>query len=679
VESHDSKARPPAPSVPFSVALSAQLRRLADPIAILQQAAEALGQHLRASRVGYAEIDPTGETLVVERDWTDVGIASIAGRHPLSIFGERVIASHARGETWIMADSALDARIDDERRPLYRELALTAVITVPLVKNDRLVALLSVHQNVPRSWTAAEVALVEDVAERSWAAVERARAEADQRESRALLAAIMENAPIGIYLKDVEGRYVVANPEMANLFGRPMSEVLGRTAKDMFGEEYSRSIRAYDEQVLASGRAISVEEHLPGADRYEWTLVMRFPVRTSPDAPLRVGGFDIDITSQKRAEAELERSREALYQSEKLTALGSLLAGVSHELNNPLSIIVAQATLLEHEVEGTPHAARSAKIRKAAERSGRIVQTFLAMARQKRPERTRVDINDLVRAALDLTDYGLRTGGVQVTTDLAAGLPPVAGDIDQLHQVLVNLLVNAQHALQECPAPRQLTVSTSARDDGWIEIKVADNGPGIPVDLRRRVFEPFFTTKVQGAGTGIGLSFSLGIVEAHGGTLKLADAGGGATFLVSLPADAELSEKCDRQGGIAGGGRVATALVVDDEPDIAEALAGLLALEGYAVDHAVGGQEAQVRLAERDYDIILSDLRMPDLDGPALFDWIERERPELTRRIAFVTGDTLGAPAVRFLTRTRRPFMEKPFTPASLRQLLEEMAKEPRP
>jgi len=657
----------------FGVELSGRLRHLSDPIDILQAAAEALGRHLGASRVGYAEIDPTGDTLVVERDWTDEGIATIVGRHPLSIFGTDVITSHARGETWIMADAGSDPRIENERRSLYRDLSLVAAITVPLVKNDRLVALLSVHQKTPRVWTPAEAELVEDVAERTWAAVERARAEAGQRESRALLAAIMENAPIGIYLKDVEGRYVVANAEMARLFGRPVSEVLGRTAADMFGKDYAAPILAWDREVLESERTIAVEEHLPGAESYEWTLVMRFPVRTSADAPLRVGGFNIDITSQKRAEAELKRSREALYHSEKLTALGSLLAGVSHELNNPLSIIVAQTTLLEREAEGTAHASRAQKIRKAAERSARIVQTFLAMARQKRPERRRVDINEVVLAALELADYGLRTAGVRVTSNLAEALRPVSGDPDQLHQVLVNLLVNAQHALQERPDPRELAITTRMVGDGWAEIDVTDNGPGIPADIRRRIFEPFFTTKAQGTGTGIGLSFSLGIVEAHGGSLQLADTDQGATFLIRLPAGAASTEEAEPVAAAETRPRAATGLVIDDEPDLAEALADLLRMEGYEVDHAVSGREAQERLRNRDYDLVLSDLRMPDLDGPALFDWIARERPALVERIAFVTGDTLSAPAVRFLARTGRPFIEKPFTPASLRQLLEEL------
>ena len=662
------------PAAGFGTELSARLRHLAEPVEILARAAEALGRQLGANRVGYAEVDPTGETLVVARDWNDGTIPTVTGRHPLQAFGEEVIASHKRGETWVMSDALADPRISADQRPVYRALELVAAVTVPLIKSGRLVALLSVHQRLPRTWTAAEVVLVEDVAERTWAAVERARAEAQRGESQALLSAIMDHAPIGMYLKDLEGRYVAANAEMARLFDRPLSQVLGRTAAEMFGPEHAAAIEQRDREVLDSGRMIAVEEHLPGADSYEWTLVMRFPVRTSPDAPARVGGFDIDITPQKRAEAELERSREALYQSEKLTALGSLLAGVSHELNNPLSIIVAQATMLEREAAGTPLAVRSAKIRKAAERSGRIVSTFLARARQKRPERAPVAVNDVIRAALELTDYGLTTAGIGVTTDLAPDVPALSADADQLHQVLVNLVVNAQHALQERPGDRKLTIASRARE-GRVEVEVRDNGPGIPAAERRRIFEPFFTTKPEGAGTGVGLSFSQGVVEAHGGSLALLDSAEGAAFLVSLPTGgAPVSGQPSATSDIPEPAR-ATALVIDDEPDIAEALAELLGLEGFSAEWVVGGAEGQRLLERGTYDLVLSDIRMPGIDGPALFAWMEAHRPDLVGRTAFVTGDTLSASAARFLARSGCPFLEKPFTPETLRRLLDDVVE----
>ena len=504
---------------------------------------------------------------------------------------------------------------------------------------------------------------------------ERKRAEEKLRESQALLAAFRTNAPIAMYMKDADGRYLMVNPEMEKVFGLPAREVLGRTADELFAPAEAAMINAYDREVLDTGQPRSVEEFLPGRDKYGWALVVRFPITLEDGQAPRIGGFDIDISDVKRAEAELQQSREALYQSEKLTALGSLLAGVSHELNNPLSVVLTLSELLEQKASGTPFSERAAKIHAAAARCGKIVQTFLAMARQRKPVRTRVSANELVSSALELTAYSLRTGGIHVVEELASDLPDVEADADQLGQVLLNLLVNAQHALLERDGERRLTIRTSADERRrTVRIEVEDNGPGIPADIRRRIFDPFFTSKPQGQGTGIGLTFSLGVVEAHGGTLRLDDPPeGGARFSIELPAcPANSSPVHEDQGGIvpASYGR---ALVIDDEPDLGDALAEMLEDEGYAVDVARSGEEAKRMIGAKRYDAILSDLRMPGVDGPALLDWIEDEQPAALHRLAFVTGDTLGPTAARFLERAHRPTLEKPFDLADLRGLLLEL------
>ena len=206
-----------------------------------------------------------------------------------------------------------------------------------------------------------------------------------------------------------------------------------------------------------------------------------------------------DITEKKRSAGELARQRESLYQREKLAALGSLLAGVAHELNNPLSVVVARAVMLEEQGDSATQAA-ALKIRTAAERCGRIVRTFLAMARQQQPERGPVAINDVVSAALDITSYAIRTSSIDVVLDLASNIPLILADADQLHQVLLNLIINAQQSLQERSAPRRLRIATRFDGDAnSLRITVADNGLGIPPDLRARVFEPYFTTKPTGS------------------------------------------------------------------------------------------------------------------------------------------------------------------------------------
>jgi len=383
-----------------------------------------------------------------------------------------------------------------------------------------------------------------------------------------------------------------------------------------------------------------------------------------------------DITEKKRSAEELTRQRESLYQREKLAALGSLLAGVAHELNNPLSVVVARAVLLEEQGDSATRSA-ALKIRTAAERCARIVRTFLAMARQQQPERGPVAVNDVVLAALDITAYAIRTSSIDVELELAKGMPLILADADQLHQVLLNLIINAQQSLQDQPAPRQIRVTSCF--DSLAEvlcIRVADNGPGVPAHLRTRVFEPYFTTKPTGMGTGVGLAVSLGIVEAHGGTLTVdCPIEGGAVFTILLPvstvkatgADAEPSWKPTASGR--------TILVVDDETEIRDALAEILTGARHRVVTAGSGREALERMAEDHYDVILTDIRMPDLDGRALYQEIEQRWPGHAGRVVFVTGDTLTSALREFVCESGRPVIEKPFLPSEVRRIVDELAR----
>jgi PAS domain S-box-containing protein len=791
----------------FLLALGDRLRRHTDAAAVLKDSVDMLGRHLATDRVGYAETDMAADSLSVDVDWTNGRLESIVGSYSLTSFGRHNVAALARGETVRIDDSVTSPLLDDDSRPAFAAMGIRSAVTVPLVRQERLVALLSVHHAAPREWTDAELQLVEEVAERTWAILERARAEealrkseerlriaiegaelgtwdydlltmegwwsprtcaiygvpyvdvippdlrfglvhpddverylheVDEavyagrpfsieyrivrpdgqvrwvvlrgtvtsdaagvparatgialdvterreveerlRESQALLAAFMENAPIGMYLKDTDGRYVLVNPEMAKVLGVSVDEALGRTAREVLGDEEAERIAAEEKRAFAEGTAQVRDQFFPERSDHSSAQLIRFPVSLGGRPP-RIGGFAIDTTERFRAEAELARSREALHQSEKLTALGSLLAGVAHELNNPLAVVVAHAMMLEEEAEGTSHADDARKIRRAAERCAKIVSTFLAMARQKAPERSAVDVNVVARAALDLAGYGLRTAGVEVTTDFAADLPRLMADEDQLHQVLANLVVNAQQALLETTGPRRLTLRTRKGMQDTVEVEIADTGPGIPLDVQRRIFEPFYTTKPQGAGTGLGLSFSMGVAQAHGGRLELAESlPSGTTFRLTLPAHEPEASQGGAAGAVAAPAPLASAaaLVVDDEPDLTDALAIMLRREGYDVTTASSGREAQALLTAREFDLILSDLRMPDIDGPALYGWLQRERPRLADRVGFITGDTLGAEAVRFLTRAGRPFVEKPFTQVSVQRLLAELVAEGR-
>ncbi len=382
-----------------------------------------------------------------------------------------------------------------------------------------------------------------------------------------------------------------------------------------------------------------------------------------------------DITEKKRSAEELARQRESLHQREKLAALGSLLAGVSHELNNPLSVVVARAVLLEEQGDPATQTA-AAKIRTAAERCARIVRTFLAMARQQRPERGPVAINDVIAAALDITSYAVRTSSVEVELDLGQDIPLILADADQLHQVLLNLIINAQQSLQDHPEPRRIRVTSRFdTETDALRIVVADNGPGIPSHLRARVFEPYFTTKPTGIGLGVGLAVSLGIVEAHGGTLTVdCPQSGGAVFTVVLPVGASSQSRAKAEPAAAASAARRAILIVDDEAEIRDTLAEILAVARHRIDKVASGREALERLAVQQYDVILTDMRMPDLDGRALYQEIERRWPGRGERVVFVTGDTLASALREFVSESGRPVIEKPFLPSEVRRVVAELA-----
>ncbi len=286
-----------------------------------------------------------------------------------------------------------------------------------------------------------------------------------------------------------------------------------------------------------------------------------------------------DLRDKLRAEEEINRQREKLHQNEKMAAMGSLLAGVSHELNNPLAVVVAQSTLL-HEFASDPQTkVRAEKVRAAAERCGRIVKSFLSMVRLHPAAQAETDLNQVIRAALEVTAYGARSSGIIIDTDFANGPLLAMADADHVTQVAANFLINSQHALASIAGDRLIKVRTFRGEQGNPGFSVEDNGPGVPEAIRNRIFESYFTTKPVGVGTGIGLSISKSIIERHNGNIWFEEVlPRGARFVVQLPAITT--------GGAAAGDSTARssglrhALIIDDEPDVAASLSDILELMG---------------------------------------------------------------------------------------------------
>jgi two-component system NtrC family sensor kinase len=485
--------------------------------------------------------------------------------------------------------------------------------------------------------------------------------------SEARFAAFMRHAPVGMYIKDADGRYTVVNPEMEKVFGRPVGEVVGRHPRDLVPEGLLPVIEAADAEVRSTGRPSTVVEWMEGADTYEWTLVVRFPIEAPEGGPPQIGGFDIDISAMKRAQAELERAREVLHQNEKLRALGHFAAGVAHELNNPLAIIAGQAELLAEDVADGPLAGRAGMIRRAADRCSRVVHSALAMVRQRPPDRRPADLNGIVLGAVALARQAPGGGVPQIDAVLADPPPQVSCDPDQIHQVILNLLTNARESLGGDGAESRITVTTETLVDGsGVAVEVRDSGPGVPDPLWDRVFDAYFTTKA--VGTGIGLAFCRSVVEAHGGRIDLVPSPRGARFRIVLPDLAAEAPEGPAPAPVRGAAS-GDVLIVDDEPDFALSVAEMLRREGYATTVAPGGDAAIGLLRQRTFDLVLLDLDMSEPGGLGVHAWMVAAHPSMVARTVFVTGALLDPAMVEAVRRTGRPVMEKPLRAADVRLL----------
>jgi PAS domain S-box-containing protein len=498
--------------------------------------------------------------------------------------------------------------------------------------------------------------------------------EARLRESEERYALAARGADVGLLDWDIVADRAYLSPRLHEIVGVEEGALGTSMAAllDRFVPGDGAALRQHLEaRFERQRRRFEVEARLRRSeDDLRWILV-RGLILYADGRPVRIVGSVRDDTDRKRAQEELMRQRETLHQSEKMAMFGSLLAGVAHELNNPLSVVIGQVALLQQTTHDASVIKRAERIRAATERCARIVRTFLAMARQRRAEPRPVVLNSIIEMSLDLLAYQLRSADIRVETDLTPDPPPVTADADQLHQVVTNLLVNAHQALLGVSGPRTLRLSTRYdRASGTATLSVADNGPGIPAEIRPRIFEPFFTTKAAGEGTGIGLSLCASIVRAHGGQIAVSEsAGGGATFTVALPLQphAALAARDARIDHAATGLRI---LIVDDEAEIADTLSEILQGEGHETDVAADGRQALDRILAGDYDLILSDLRMPALDGPGLHRALAERRPEMVERLAFITGDSLSAEAQAFLAQSSAPYLEKPFLPEDVTRLV---------
>lgn len=367
-----------------------------------------------------------------------------------------------------------------------------------------------------------------------------------------------------------------------------------------------------------------------------------------------------DLTDRKRMERQL-------YRSEQLAALGQLISGVAHELNNPLAAVLGFSELcrdprispedLKHNLE---------VIEREAGRTARIVENLLNFSRQRSAKRAPVDVNELLDRCFSLLSYNFRTNNIAVQRRYAEPLPRMELDEYQIQQVLMNIIINAMQAMRDARILHpQVTASTQiSPDGGHLIVEISDNGPGIPTSVVEHIFDPFFTTKGDDQGTGLGLTVSQGIIEGHGGTLAVrTSVGQGTTFVIYLPMVISTQPPAGKLtvAEQAASGNLGSVLVVDDEPAILEMT--LLALKKQDWDPAGANSlaEAQELLRRREFDVVVCDVCMPDGDGITLLEYSRKNFPATAARFLFVTGDPQTAMRLRNQGGNPPPVLLKPF------------------
>lgn len=489
-----------------------------------------------------------------------------------------------------------------------------------------------------------------------------------QNNSEVLHKSVIEASADAVIIVDTEGRIVNVNASAETMFSCTQEQVFGSLVDDVVVLTSAQGIFRYFAS-LAQGFTLGVQ--------YELELVRQdgkaFPVELTINA-ITLIGHDLkilylrDVTERHRANKEIVRQRDLLLRNERLSALGSLLAGVAHELNNPLSVVVGQSQLLKETQANTAATSRADKIIKAANRCAKVVSTFLAMARQQPLERTSLSVNNLIKECVALLDDGFHKDAIHVNLLLDDGLPPIYANGDQLQQVMTNVMVNAQQAMQGSPVRHLRIQTTLDPDQTRINIVVSDTGPGIPAHLKDRIFEPFFTTKPLGVGNGLGLAVCHGIIESHGGSIEVSsEPSTGACFVIGLPVDVLglASQKASNTMTIHEF-KPKAILVVDDEEDIRELISEVLVNAGHTVKSAENGAEALALLASYTPDIIVSDINMPIMDGIEFFSSAKVLQPDYAERFIFVAGDLLTEKNAIFLRNKNINIIEKPFQPKDL-------------
>jgi PAS domain S-box-containing protein len=565
----------------------------------------------------------------------------------------------------------------DEVREQLMKLGFNSLLVVPIVCQDSLLGMLFLRAvRVEQPFSSEEIATCQIIANASANAIKNAtlfeqmRLEAGARKKSAdKLQNILDHFPDLIYTTDTWGRMTEFSRGGEELLGLNREQAIGLSYTDLYPEV---SAREQLENLLREGVPIRHFETTvccqDGSMRE--VMVAASLLRDEAGRPCGTVGIIKNIT-------ELKAAQRNLTHSEKLSTIGKILSGVAHELNNPLCGVLGFSQLLMARHSDGPMARELDTIYECALRCQKVVKNLLSFAREHKPERKYLGINGIIKKALEMKKYQLHVNNIEVVQELEHDLARTMLDFHQMQQVFLNVIINAQHAMGLVrDRPGRLVVRTS-QAEGMIRAEFIDNGEGMAPDTLQRIFDPFFTTKEQGEGTGLGLSVSYGIVKEHGGRIcARSRKGEGSIFVVELPVEneeektkTEVSESPDNTPTPSTRG--SRVLVVDDEPAIVDLMLAILAEIGCNVDTAANGNEALGKIRSHRYDLLVIDIRMPQMNGMELYRNILHLRPKLEGKIIFITGDLADKETGRFLAGVNAETISKPLDISEVMEMIQ--------
>ena len=559
------------------------------------------------------------------------------------------------------------------------DFLVRAILQVPLLVGDQVIGVLAVdNQQSNRTFSENDQYLLATLADYAAIAIENARLYEQIKLSEQRYRDLFVNAYDLIFMLDRELRITSINKVGFQLTGYPVEELTGHPLWSLCSTDSWKAAEPVLRELL-EGRSVQPFE-LELVRRDQEVIFLEVSAHTMLNGTGVKGVHCIarNLTDRRHLEQQL-------IQSEKLSAIGQLVAGVAHELNNPLTSVSGYAQLLlrDQRLSGETHQDIE-QIHTQAERAARIVQNLLIFAREHKPERRMVALNEVLRSALSLQSYQLKVDNIGITLELDPALPATTADPHQLQQVFLNLITNARHAMLDRGERGNLTLRTSVANaaDGtpMVRVEIVDSGVGIPERNLQKIFNPFFTTKPVGQGTGLGLSICFGIVKEHDGQIWAeSQIGVGTHVYIDLPIRVQdvLAEEplAPTRSPTDAPEPALNILVVDDEEPVVRLMARLLCDLGHQATIATSGEAALEILSREVYDLILCDVKMPSLSGFAFVAAIRERDPDLADRVIFITGDTLSPNTRTALEASGNLFLAKPFSIEQLDLALQSLVK----